>query len=190
MTRFFRGTLCLAVLLILSCVTINIYFPAEEIRGAADRIVDEVWGQPKTPDETPATKQPDSGSHWSIMLSTAYAAQDIDVTTPEIRALKNAMKDRADQLLPFLDGGQVGIDRNGMVDIRSTDRLGLKDRAAIKRLTEAENSDRRRLYEEIARANGFPDKADEVRDIFADSWRDKARRGWYVQNDKGAWQRK
>lgn len=190
MTRIFRGTLALSALLILSCVTINIYFPAEEIRGAADRIVDEVWGEKNVPDETPSGKKPDSGSHWSIMLSTAYAAQDIDVTTPEIRALKNAMKDRADQLLPFLDGGQIGIDSDGMLNIRSTDGLGLKDRAAAKRLTDAENSDRQRLYEEIARANGFPERADEVRDIFADSWRDKARKGWYVQSDKGKWQQK
>ena len=31
-------------LTVVSCVTINIYFPAEEIRGAADKIVNEVWG--------------------------------------------------------------------------------------------------------------------------------------------------
>ena len=32
-----------AVLVLASCVTINIYFPAAAAEKAADRIIDEVW---------------------------------------------------------------------------------------------------------------------------------------------------
>jgi len=35
MKKFWRSFLLLAVLAAVSCVTINIYFPAEQVRGAA-----------------------------------------------------------------------------------------------------------------------------------------------------------
>jgi len=44
MKVFLRSFTLLAIAAAVSCVTINIYFPAEEIRGVADRIVDEVYG--------------------------------------------------------------------------------------------------------------------------------------------------
>ena len=100
------------------------------------------------------------------------------------------MKDRFDQLGPSLDAGQVGIDANGYLALRSTDGLGLKQRAEIKRLVDAENQDRKRLYQEIAKANGLPDKAGEIEAIFSESWRDKAAKGWYLQDAKGNWSQK
>jgi len=68
--------------------------------------------------------------------------------------------------------------------------LGLKQRADAQRLVEAENQDRQRLYLEIARANGFPDKIAEVQAIFAQSWRDKAAKGWYIEQTGGTWKQK
>lgn len=183
-----------AVFALLSCVTINIYFPAEEVRNAADRIVNEVWGesngQPAEPQ--PETKSaPDVGS-WLKMLgpTTAYAAQDINVSTPEIRAIKKAMKQRKAALQPLLQGGQVGLKADGLLAIRDLAGLDLRSRGQAKRLVGEENSDRLRLYQEIARANDFPDKAAEVQAIFADSWRQQARPGWYLQDANGAWRRK
>lgn len=181
-----------AVCALLSCVTINIYFPAEEVRDAADRIVNEVWGERNgQPAETPAETAPGPGA-WLQLLgpATAYAAQDINVSTPEIRAIKEAMKQRKPALQPLLQGGQVGLDADGLLAIRDLAGLDLRSRGQAKRLVEEENSDRLRLYREIARANDFPDKAAEVQGIFADSWRQQAPRGWYLRDSSGAWQRK
>ncbi len=181
-----------AVCALLSCVTINIYFPAEEVRNAADRIVNEVWGDRNGPPaETPPETTPGPGA-WLQLLgpATAHAAQDIDVSTPEIRAIKAAMKQRKSALQPLLQGGQVGLDADGLLAIRDLAGLDLRARGQAKRLVEEENSDRLRLYREIARANDFPDKADEVQAIFADSWRQQAPRGWYLRDSKGAWLRK
>jgi uncharacterized protein YdbL (DUF1318 family) len=100
------------------------------------------------------------------------------------------MKERSGQLFPFLDTGHVGIGLDGLLKIRTTEGLGLKPRAEVQRLVEAENQDRRRLYLEIARANGFPDKVDEVREIFADSWRNKAAKGWYLEQERGDWKQR
>jgi uncharacterized protein YdbL (DUF1318 family) len=183
-----------AVCALLSCVTINIYFPAEEVRNAADRIVNEVWGerngQPAEP-QPEAKPAPDVGS-WLRLLgpATVYAAQDINVSTPEIRVIKQAMKDRKTTLQPLLQNGQIGLGIDGLLAIRDLAGLDLRSRSQAKRLVEEENNDRLRLYQEIARANDFPDKADEVKAIFAESWRQQAPAGWYLQGRDGAWQRK
>jgi uncharacterized protein YdbL (DUF1318 family) len=183
-----------AVCALLSCVTINIYFPAEEVRNAADRIVNEVWGEQNgrpaepQPEIKPA---PDVGS-WLRLLgpTTVYAAQDINVSTPEIRAIKESMKARTDALQPLLQSGQIGLSADGLLAIRDLAGLDLRARSQAKRLVEEENSDRLRLYREIARANDFPDKADEVQAIFSESWRQQARPGWYLQDANGDWQPK
>lgn len=197
MEKFIRSLLLLALVTVVSCVTINIYFPAEQIRGAADRIVDEVWsertgeGTPGQPAPAPAKPPVPSGSFLRLFgPAAAHAAQDINVSTPEIRAIREAMKERSAQLFPYLDAGQVGIGLDGLLKVRSTEGLGLKQKAEVQRLTDAENQDRRRLYQEIARANGFPDKAGEVQTIFADSWRDKAAKGWYLEQNGGNWKQK
>ncbi|AMV71541.1 lipoprotein [Desulfuromonas sp. DDH964] len=196
-----RYLLWSCLLLAVSCVTINIYFPAEEMRGAADRIVNEVWserpGSPAAP-TTPATptpppageKAPGSSFFHGWQPGVAYAAQDINVSTPEIRAIQASIKARSTRLFPYLDGGQVGIGNDGLLKLRTSDGLDLKARAEATRLVQAENDDRLRLYQEIARANGFPDKADEVQAIFADSWQTQASKGWYVEGETGSWSRK
>jgi uncharacterized protein YdbL (DUF1318 family) len=197
MKEFWRSLLLLTVMTVVSCVTVNIYFPAEQVRGAADRIVDEVWGEraagsePAQPAPAPAKPPPKPDSFLRILGPTsAAAAQDINVSTPEIRAIREAMKERSGQLFPSLDSGHVGIGLDGLVKVRSTDGLGLKQRADIQRLVDAENQDRRRLYLEIARANGFPDKVDEVQAIFAESWSDKAAKGWYLEQEGGGWKQR
>lgn len=194
MKRSLHSLLLLTFVTAVSCVTINIYFPAEQVRGAADRIVDEVMGEraggnePGRPAPPPAKPQ---GRFLRILgPATAVAAQDINVTTPEIRALREAMKERFAQLSPYLDSGHVGIALDGLLKVRSADGLNLKQRGETQRLVDAENQDRQRLYQEIARANGFLDRVDEVRGIFADSWRDKAAKGWYLEQDGGGWKQK
>jgi len=92
-----------------ACITVNIYFPAPEVRAAAQDIVEETWGDVKG-------SKPDSavspGARWygathrflaqlsQVMgPSTAYAEQaDINVSTAAIRALKASMKRRSAKL--------------------------------------------------------------------------------------------
>ncbi|MDY0268557.1 DUF1318 domain-containing protein [Trichloromonas sp.] len=179
----------LAAAAVVSCVTINIYFPAEEVRGAADKIVNEVWGE-RAEEAPPAPPQGEPSSFLRLGPAAAYAAQDINVSTPEIRALREAMKTRASALFPYLDGGQVGIGRDGLLKVRTTEGLDLRARGEATRLVTVENSDRQRLYTEIARANGFPDQAGEVQAIFAESWRAQAASGWMLEDENGNWTKK
>jgi uncharacterized protein YdbL (DUF1318 family) len=191
MKRLFRVLTLLALAAGVACVTINIYFPAEEVRNAADKIVNEVWGDRAAP---PAPKTPidNKGSYLRQWLgpATAHAAQDIEVSTPEIRAIRESLKQRSAQLFPYLDSGHVGIARDGLLKLRTAEGLDLKSRGETTRLVTAENADRQRLYQEIARANGFPDQVAEVQEVFADSWRAKAAAGWYLEQPDGTWKKK
>ncbi|WP_291315812.1 DUF1318 domain-containing protein [Desulfuromonas sp.] len=195
MKRLVRIIGVFSVLAVISCVTINIYFPAEDVRDAADQIVDEVWGDrpgPAGEELPPAAEGVGPGSSLRLLLQpgAAHAAQDIEVSTPEIRAIKSSIKERSNALFAFLGSGHVGIGSDGLLKIRSTEGLGLKGRGEASRLVSAENADRLRLYDEIARANGFPEQVAEVQAVFAESWREKAASGWYLEGPDGAWSRR
>ena len=190
-----RSLSLLLALSVISCVTINIYFPAEELRGAADKIVNEVWGdnaQEGTEEAVPQSKRKTPGSSfYQLLLPTnAIAGQDINVSTPAIRSIKDSIKNRSAALIGFLNAGNVGLSHDGLLEVHSTNGLALKQKGQVNKLVKAENQDRKRLYKEIAIANNFPDKAGEVQSIFADSWRNQAQKGWYLEKSDGSWVQK
>ena len=90
-----------------------------------------------------------------------------------------------------MDKGNAGINQDGMLVVRSSEGLGLKERAEVQQLIEAENRDREALYTEIAKANNIPpDAVPKIKGIFAKSWIDQAQSGWWVQDSQGNWKRK
>jgi uncharacterized protein YdbL (DUF1318 family) len=191
-----QRTLLMATLLVSACVTVNIYFPAAAVERAADQIVKETWGGPGQPPKKnePQSRMPSipqSIGSWSL-VPPAYAQEaDINVSNPAIRALKDSIKNRSDLIKPFMDRGSVGINQDGLLAIRTTDGLSLKERAEVQQLVEAENRDREALYLEIAKANNFArDAVPKIKRIFAKSWADQARPGWWIQDAQGAWRRK
>ena len=62
MSNILRSLTLFVIVATVSCVTINIYFPAEELRGAADRIVDEVYGEKPGPAEKAPEPPPEAAS--------------------------------------------------------------------------------------------------------------------------------
>ena len=189
-----RGLLLLLAVSVISCVTINIYFPAEELRGAADKIVNDVWGTPgaETKEAKPQgqKKNPDSSFYRIFLPEDAVAGQDINVSTPAIRAIKDSIKNRSTALIAYLNAGNIGLSTDGLLKNRDTQGLSFKQKGQLNKLVKAENKDRKRLYREIAIANNFPDKVGEVQTIFADSWRGQAQPGWYLENVDGNWKQK
>ena len=198
MTSKRRWLIGLLMVLLVSCVTVNIYFPAAAIQKAADQIVDDVRKAPEeTPEKTPE-QTPDKKSQlgWfrfvAIGLNEAHAAAvDVNVSTPAIRALKDAMAGRFPQLQPFYGKGAVGETNNGLVAARDTGALSLKEKADVNRLVSEENRDRTALYTEIIKANNIDmGQLPEVQKIFANSWRGKSAAGWWIQQDNGQWAKK
>lgn len=196
-TLFLTGAVLPAVFA-MACVTVNIYFPAPEVREAAERIVDETWGGPETGDAEAPGKQSGLGRRlligalaWTTPRAAHAADVDVNVSTATIRALKEAMKQRSGQLKPYLAGGSVGIAKDGLLATRDEGGLDLAAKAKVRRLVDAENKDREALYREIATANNYgADRIADIRSIFASTWKAKAEPGWWVQGADGAWKKK
>jgi uncharacterized protein len=94
-----------SLLLLTACATINVYFPAAAAESAADRIIEEVYGEDESLDENSLSLPDDSQSsiHESksnvfvtflnSIIPTAQAQQpDINISSPGINKLKTLMK--------------------------------------------------------------------------------------------------
>lgn len=125
-----------------------------------------------------------------LAAAAAPAQSNLEVNTPAIAALKNAMQGRHAQLAPHYASGAVGVARDGSIQLRDANAVPLAQRQAVNGLVAAENNDRTALYREIARANGHPEWEADVRATFGQRWIDKAQGGWYVQNARGEWVKK
>lgn len=205
------GRVALLVLvwgLVVTCarITVNIYFPAAEIQDAATQIEQEVRQEETPPSESgptaPATPQPPQSrtkpwpSHWRVHLHFGVAqaqaqAVDINATTPAIRRIIKARKQRFRQLIPLFAAGALGENNRGLLDIRSLKNLSLKDKSRAKTLQQKENRDRQGLYKELAKANKIPpDRVNDIAEIFAKVNRREARSGWWIQQPNGNWKKK
>jgi len=180
-----------------ACVTVNIYFPAAAVERAADQIVKETWGGPGEPakaEQQPQSRYFDLRSAMAnlTLVGTAHAQEaDINVSNPAIRALKDSIRRRSEAIKPYMDRGNAGIAQDGLLAIRNSEGLGLKERAEIKQLIDAENRDRQALYAEIAKANNISsENIPKIKSIFARSWIEQARPGWWIQDNRGNWQKK
>ena len=200
----------LLFLLLTSCVTINVYFPAAAAESAADRLIRDVYGTDKESGTPPAGKPqaepPQNGEDTSstgrwlnevgflvlqAMIPSAYAQQpDINISTPGINKLQSMMKARHTNLSPFYDSGAVGMENNGLISVRDDKAIPLKERNNVKKQVADENRDRNALYAEIAKANGHPEWENEIRNTFARRWVDNAPSGWWYKGGDGAWKQK
>jgi uncharacterized protein len=205
----------LLVVLLAACVTVNVYFPAAAAQTAADQIIDTVTGgqtgQPQgsnqnkpqgnslRPQLAPVApmeaEQPSMllvavGTVLNAIVPVAHAQQaNLEVNTPEIRAVTASMQARFGQLKPYFDSGAIGLTADGHVDVRDANAAPLAERATVKRLVSEENRDRDTLYAEIAKANGHPEWKNDIQTTFARRWIDRAAGGtWYQEG--GSWKQK
>lgn len=126
----------------------------------------------------------------AMTLSLGAQAQgNLEIDTPAITALRNAMQQRHAQLAPLYASGAVGVAGDGGIALRDASGVPLAQRGQINSLIAAENADRSALYREIARANEHPEWEADVRRTFAQRWIDRAQSGWWVQQG-GNWVRK
>jgi len=100
------------------------------------------------------------------------------------------MRARHAQLRPYYEAGAIGLNRDGLVEIRDPGAVPLAERNQLRRLIAEENADRNNLYREIAVANDHPEWEPRVREIFARRWIERARSGWYYRDPNGEWRRK
>jgi len=202
--------------LLAGCVTVNVYFPSAEAQQAADKIIDAVTGGTgEQPAPRPESKPPGgsgasppsaavrtSTTPAAVLLAAtgrmlqllvpAAAAQEranLDISTPEIRAIVGAMHRRFQQLGPFFASGAIGMTADGTIAVRDAGSVPLAQRATLVRLVAQQNEDLSLLYGEVAKANGHPEWGPDIRNVFAQRWVAHARaKGWYYRDSGGNWQ--
>ncbi|MCB1852122.1 MAG: YdbL family protein [Gammaproteobacteria bacterium] len=184
------------ILLLVACVTINIYFPAAQAEAAAERIVDDILGKPQEKPDPGASLpmagwERFAGSLLNLIIPQAQAAQpDFNVDSPQIRKLQATMKQRNLDLKGYYASGAVGFTHDAQIALRDQKVVPLKERARVTRLIDDENRDRNALYRAIAAANGHPEWESDVRATFARTWSQKAEKGWWYQPTPGNWKQR
>jgi len=187
-------------LFLVSCVTINIYFPAAAAEKAADIIIEDVWGGgnkqapenqlPEADEQSSSSPQPLPLYVLNWLISTAAAVEaNLNISSAAINGLQNEMKIRHGVLKPYYDNGAIGLTDNGLITVRNAKAIALKERNNIKALVADENQDRNALYSEIARANGHPEWKEDIQSTFARRWVSNASAGWWYQSG-GNWKQK
>jgi uncharacterized protein len=187
-------------------ITVNVYFPAAEVRTAAQEIEGQVRQHETPPEEVPPTAPPtpqkphssDPGHPpWTLHLAWAVASAmaqqqlNLNVSTPAIRSLIASRQQRYPNLVPLFTQGVLGENNRGLVEVRPSPDLSLQDKARATTLSTEENHDRQQLYAELAKANNIPPgRLAEVGSIFADVNRQQAQTGWWIQGQDGAWKQK
>lgn len=211
-TAFTSLASLVALAFLAGCVTVNVYFPAAEAQKAADKIIDQVTGSTASPPQgapsqpqAPPAAQPPSAARMatpgSVLLAAAgrmlqllvpaAAAQEqanLDISTPQIRAIIASMHQNFQHLKPFFASGAVGITAQGTIAVRDPGSVPLAERATLLRQVAQQNRDLSLLYDEVARANGHPEWAADIRSVFAKRWIAHAReKGWYYRDGGGNW---
>lgn len=120
---------------------------------------------------------------------TQAAAPNLDVNTPAIIAIKASMTARHSLLLSHYNNGAVRLTKDGFIAVKDATAVPLKDRVGINSLVADENTDRIKLYKEIAAGNGHPEWQNDIQNTFAGRWIDKAQAGWHYQSG-GVWVKK
>ena len=167
-----------AVVILFACVTINIYFPAEKVESVAGDIVNDIRG--KKPEQKGGQSKNDSAFlpeiRIALSLSSAWAEDVITVSNPTIRALKEKMKARFQALKPYYQKGALKEGGDGYLSVANTGDLNLKEKRDLNGLVDAENSDRKTLYNEVAKALKIDSgQVDRIAGIFAKEWQKPVR---------------
>jgi uncharacterized protein YdbL (DUF1318 family) len=204
MTRLLAFKVAALAFVLSACVTINVYFPEAAAEKAADRIIEDVWGDTTSPDAQ-TQREDDSQSALSpaagnvllaaaghvldFIVPAAHAQADINISTPAIRQITSSMESRHAQLRKYYDSGAIGLTDSGLIEVRDQNAIPLPERNTVRQLVAQENQDRNNLYREIASANGHPEWESDIRKTFAERWIQRAASGWYYQQG-GGWKQK
>ncbi|MBP7147425.1 MAG: DUF1318 domain-containing protein [Acidobacteria bacterium] len=209
MSRRMLLPLALAFALALACVTINVYFPAAEIKDLSERIEKAVREQAAEQTGEPVPAEPDSGQDASpqqpppapqslldeLLGGVAYAQREVpapEVTNPAIRKLIESRAARLAALNKYKSAGAIGESNRALVEVRNLEAAGdLKARAELQRIVKAENADREELFKEMAAEKGVDtSQLDKIRETYAATMREFARPGDLVQMPDGSWKTK
>jgi uncharacterized protein YdbL (DUF1318 family) len=188
---------------LVSCavITVNIYFPEKDVKEAYKSLEDELM-KPEKPQKGKSDKKQ---SILNIDIVTPLYAQEEGLAKkitetikkmPEVIDAYRRMRGRLEEIDRLRDSGVVGEGNNGLLLNRSNS-LSEEER----KLIQNENEDRKIVMKGMAKAivkiNGLPDNESNIKQVmpqavkqFVSVKREKAKSGWWIQDDDGKWYKK
>ena len=202
------GVLFFMMMISCAVITVNIYFPEKDVKEAYKALEKELMTPGKGEQDKPLEGKPGTKPESSIkfeMVTSAYAqepglSEKIAESVKKMPDVVNAYKEmgaRIANIDKVRDSGAVGEGNNGMLVVRDEKLLGPDD----KRLITMENENRRTVIngmtKAIIRMNRRPEDEQNLKQVmpqaveqFAAIRRDAAKKGWWIQDPYGNWNRK
>lgn len=211
------AALCCGLFTACAVITINVYFPEKAAKEAYKSLDDMMLkSQPSTSDKPPVKEEqvprgPESQPQSLLdrylpisLVATAYAADAesdalaIEVASmPEVTTAYAEMSQRLPRLTALFDSGAIGLTSQGLVTVRDKSKVLPADEAVVA----AENKSRKIVVSAMAKAIFKITKQEDTRGArdqvlskaaatFAETKREAARPGWWIQNQNGRWLQK
>ncbi len=105
---------------------------------------------------------------------------DIKEMTPAVKTALENRRDRFDDLKAFKVQGIIGENNRGYVEALTSD-------SAAQRLVDAENKDRKVIYQTIEEQNNLSGALETIEKVFAQVQREKSNPGDKIQTEDGQW---
>lgn len=212
-----KSLLAICCFLLAACavITVNVYFP-EKAAKEAYKSLDEMLLKPgekgPVPPQAPPAAEPQAKPQSRLMerlpsfsvIPEAYAADnEADALAVELSSMPEVLKayDEMSARLPKLNqlfaSGGVGLTNQGLVTVRDKAKVAAQDQAVVN----AENQNRKTVVAAMAKAILKLNKEKESKAAldqvmpkaaatFADTKREAAQPGWWVQLQNGRWVQK
>lgn len=205
--------------LLFSCaiITVNVYFPEKAVKDAyksLDEMLLKKDGEKKPAEGVPPAeelKAPPAGPQSRLLdrlpglgfASVAYAAESGDDlaielgSMPEVIAAYAEMSQRQSALNALFDSGVVGLSGQGLVTVRDKSKVSAQDEA----LVAAENKNRKTVIGSMAKAilkitkqeatkAALDQTMGKAAATYAETRRESAKAGWWMQLQNGKWVQK
>lgn len=190
-------------------ITVNVYFPEKDVKQAYQSLDEMLLKQePKEekqplPEQQKPTEKPLSFLHSISFTGEAWAQDDLGsklaaelAGIPEVQQAYDEMRARLPQLNALRDSGAIGEAADGRVAVRDQSKA-----AGAQAIVQAENSNRKTVIVNMAKAilrvNKQPETKDALSQVlskaaatYADTKRDEAKTGWWIQLANGRWVQK
>ena len=186
----------LGSVLIVGCITVNVHFPEGAVQKAADDYVRELY---KAKAEQEA-KPKDTSWNWQAPNSLALVARlfldqanakDFSLDSPEIKSIQKSQSGRISKIDKLKKEGIIGETFNGRLQIQKRKKWKPLKMRMAKKLVEAENADRDKLYSAVLRKNKMSSNfLPKVQEKFRKSFQNVSPSGTWVEAAQGSWSQK
>ena len=219
MLKWLAAGMC-GMLAACAIITVNVYFPEKDVKqayksldemllkqGQEQQATPPAAGEEKPPETKPAEVKPQSMFEEKrfgfSLIGEACAAENIaDALAVELSSMPDVLKAyeemnaRLPQLNALRDSGAVGLSSQGLITVRDNAKMGDKQG-----LVKAENESRKTVISGMARAilkinkqpatdANFKQVLGKAAATYAETKRDEARPGWWIQLANGRWVQK